>query len=65
MAREEITVEIDRDGNPVIEVSGVSGRGCKSLTADLEQALGVTATSTLKREYNEAEAKHQSRAGQR
>lgn len=40
-AQPAIIVEIDTEGNPTISVSGVSGMQCKTMTRDIEEALGV------------------------
>ncbi len=37
---QEITVAIAPDGTVALEVNGVTGPACESLTAQLEQALG-------------------------
>jgi hypothetical protein len=36
----EITITIDKEGKPTIEVKGVKGKKCLDLTRDLEKALG-------------------------
>lgn len=50
--KKSVSVTIDENGNPSIEVTGVVGGGCKSLTEALEKALGVESQRTLKPEYN-------------
>ena len=50
---EQITVEIDAEGNPTVSVAGVKGSGCKKLTADLEAALGKVTDSKNTREFAE------------
>ena len=39
--QEEVIVKIDKNGNVKVEVKGVKGGSCKSLTAALEAALGA------------------------
>jgi hypothetical protein len=53
---EQVTVEIDADGNPTVKVTGVKGSGCKKLTADLEAALGKVTDSKNTREFAERPA---------
>ena len=40
MGVEEVQVEIDEKGNPVIHVIGVKGDECRARTEGLEKALG-------------------------
>lgn len=37
---EQVIVEIDEQGNSTVTVKGVAGVSCKSITEDLEKALG-------------------------
>lgn len=39
---EKLKFTIRPDGSTKIEVSGVKGSGCKTLTKDIEKALGKT-----------------------
>jgi hypothetical protein len=36
-----VKVQIDQNGNVIIEVSGVSGPSCLSITSELEKELGT------------------------
>jgi hypothetical protein len=40
MNRQQIEVVIAPDGSATIHVTGVKGKGCTDLTAELEKALG-------------------------
>ena len=51
VSKAEITLEIDDDGNIRLEVSGVKGKDCEALTADLEAALGVVSERKRTHEY--------------
>lgn len=53
MPKGNITVTISPSGDTTIQVSGIKGKSCKDLTADLEKSLGVTTSDTLTREYHE------------
>lgn len=48
----EITIDFDEQGEPTIQVAGVNGPGCKSLTAVLEKALGTVMQDKLTPEYH-------------
>lgn len=50
-----IEVIIDEDGIAQVSVQGVCGPGCKELTKDLEQALGITTDSKKTAEYFQKE----------
>lgn len=52
---QEVFMDFDDNGNPVISVKGVKGKACKALTADLEKSLGEVITETHTPEYNERE----------
>lgn len=52
---EKILVTIRPSGETKIEVSGVKGEGCKSLTASLEKALGEVQTDVSTPEMYEPE----------
>jgi hypothetical protein len=45
------------NGVPKITVKGVKGKGCKSLTAAVEKALGETTSSKPTHEYTQTETK--------
>ncbi len=49
----EIIVAIDAAGNTIVSVNGISGKGCKDLTRDLERILGTVITDTPTREMRE------------
>ena len=44
-----IVVEFGEDGNPTVEVSGVSDKSCHALTDALEKCLGKKTMDTAKR----------------
>lgn len=46
-----INVTIDGQGNTLFDVEGGSGEGCKSLTSQLEKALGEVVSEETKPEY--------------
>lgn len=51
--KKSVTVTIDDNGNPSIEVNGVAGKSCTELTKDLERKLGIESKPrTIKPEYN-------------
>ena len=50
---QEIIIEIDAEGKTKIEVNGCAGPSCKSLTAQIEKALGEPIKETLKGEFYE------------
>jgi hypothetical protein len=54
----EIVVEIDREGNPKVEVKGHVGPGCKELTKQIELALGAAESENKKPEFYRQEVKH-------
>ena len=39
---EQITIDIDEQGNAKLEVKGCPGPSCRNLTKDIERALGTT-----------------------
>lgn len=51
MTKKSVSVTIDENGNPSIEVTGVVGKACTELTKALEALLGVEANRTLKPEH--------------
>ena len=53
MARESHTVTIDTSGNVTVDVSNIKGSSCKDATKALENALGITVTDSIKRDYYE------------
>lgn len=48
---EEIVIEIDAQGNVVVEGKGIAGTDCVALTKEIEQALGEVQTKTKTRDY--------------
>jgi uridine kinase len=50
-----IKVTIKPDGKTTIEVNGVKGGGCTSLTEGLQKKLGLTVSSEKTNEYYEQE----------
>lgn len=55
MAR--IKVKISKDGSKTeIQVEGVQGQSCTSLTAKMQEALGVVEKQDLTQEFHETEA---------
>lgn len=53
---EEVIIEIDARGNVTVEGQGFVGADCKTLTKDLEAALGTVEATRLKPEYRQARA---------
>jgi hypothetical protein len=51
----EIIVNIGRDGQVEFDVNGVKGSSCQGLTDSLQEALGKTTGSALKKEFYEKE----------
>lgn len=56
MAREELIITIDAEGDVSIRVAGVKGRKCLDLTKWLEQELGVVTDRRKTSDYYEQEA---------
>lgn len=52
---QEIVVNFDNEGNPIIEAKGIKGKSCKEVTAFLEKALGQKVSDTNSREFYEKE----------
>lgn len=55
MAKPTITIDIDEDGTPTVEVHGVKGSGCLAVSKALEEALGAVTTRTKTKEYYETD----------
>jgi hypothetical protein len=53
--REEIIITIDEQGNTTLEVRGVKGKRCISLTEFIEQELGRVQKRRRKPEYYQSE----------
>jgi hypothetical protein len=53
---EEIIIDIDEQGNVRIEGQGIVGPDCKTLTADIEAALGDVTQTVQKPEYRQTRA---------
>ncbi|HAN32080.1 MAG TPA: hypothetical protein DCQ06_10825 [Myxococcales bacterium] len=49
--RREIQFTIDDEGNVSLQVKGVEGADCESLTRDIEEALGVVRSRERTSEY--------------
>lgn len=47
-----ITVTIDDNGDPVIDLAGYRGKGCHAVQEVFGRALGVTTKAVKKPEYN-------------
>ncbi len=60
---QEIVIDIDGDGNVKVEGKGFVGAECKTLTADLEAALGDVQKADLKPEYRRAPATPRAKVG--
>lgn len=56
MAAAEIIIEIDAVGNVQVEGKGFVGAECKTLTKDLEEALGDVTETKFKPEYRQTRA---------
>ena len=52
MGKETIIVDVGPDGEVEVEVHGVQGPGCETLTRDLEASLGRLRDRRKKREYH-------------
>jgi len=50
---EEIVIRIGKDGKINLNVAGIKGGACKSLTAAMEKALGMVEGTTNTGEYYE------------
>lgn len=57
MQDRKVTLLIEEDGSVQIDVSGVKGKTCTELTADVEKALGVVKNRSCKVEYNQLSVK--------
>ncbi len=47
-----ITVTIDENGDPTIDLAGYQGKGCSAVQDVFNRALGVTVERKKKPEYN-------------
>lgn len=52
MPNEEIQIDISPSGEVTVEGKNFTGAECKTLTAELEKALGAVTKSTNKPEYH-------------
>lgn len=60
----ELRINIDLGGATEIKVVGHAGPGCKSLTANIEKALGKVTSDVKTPEYNQvAKQAQQAKAG--
>jgi hypothetical protein len=64
MARKELVIDFDKDGNASIEVFGAKGKDCLSLTKDIEEALGSVTKRDEKPEMKQREEREQLRLRQ-
>lgn len=55
MLKGQIIVVIDEEGSTTIEVKGVKGPSCLTITKALEDALGRTTSRTNTKEYRESD----------
>lgn len=56
MPNEEIIIDIAPNGDVRIEANNVVGPECESLTADIEEALGVVTARKHKPEFHRKQA---------
>lgn len=47
-----ITVTIDEEGNPSVDLDGYQGKGCHAVQEGFERALGKSTKVVRKPEYN-------------
>jgi hypothetical protein len=53
----EIIVKVTQDGNTTVSVNGISGPGCRDLSASIEKAVGLaTETEPTFEYYQEGES---------
>jgi predicted ThiF/HesA family dinucleotide-utilizing enzyme len=50
----EIIIKVNKAGETTVSVNGVSGPGCRDLTANIEKALGKVSQTENTAEYYEA-----------
>ncbi|MDA3837849.1 MAG: DUF2997 domain-containing protein [Candidatus Delongbacteria bacterium] len=55
MEYQNVEVVIDKEGNVVIEVDGVTGKACDAITKQLEKVLGKVESKEYKPEYYDEE----------
>lgn len=53
---QEIVINFDEEGNPIVEAHGVKGGSCKEMTAFIEKGLGQKVSDTNTREFYEKSA---------
>ena len=63
MTSKHIIVEIDLDGNIVVDAVGFKGAECEKATKAIEDALGMKTGGTKKPEYYESATQVQQRIG--
>lgn len=51
---QEFYIDVSPNGDVRVEGKNISGPDCKTLTAEIEKALGTTTSSKLKPEYHQA-----------
>jgi hypothetical protein len=57
MSESSIIITVGKDGNFTIEVDGVKGSSCTSLTKDIIKSLGIKTDEKLKTEFYNKEDK--------
>lgn len=53
MIEKIVTLTVDKNGNPTIEVRGIKGPACLALTKELEEALGSVSSRRHTPEYTQ------------
>lgn len=61
----EIIVTVSPKGESTVSVNGVSGSGCKALSAAIEKALGTVTDTELTTEYYQESQNQDLAAGQK
>jgi hypothetical protein len=60
----EIIVKVSKDGQTTVSVNGISGAGCRDLSASIEKAIGKTTATDLTSEYYQESQSEGMQAGQ-
>jgi hypothetical protein len=50
---QEIVINFDEEGNPIVEAHGIKGTSCKQMTAFIEKGLGKKVGDSNTREFYE------------
>lgn len=53
---QQITIEVDAEGNVQVGASGVKGGSCQALTRAIEKAIGTTTTDHKTQEFYQTAA---------